>query len=87
MFELVGNVTLAVFACLLIYLFFKRKRQFPIVFIGLVVANILVNAVDVLFSQFLPGTPLSLSWKVWLPGVLWAWYMLRSRRVRNTFVN
>ena len=88
MFELIANVGLFVFSCLLVYLFFKKKRQFPVVFICVVLASIAVNIVDVAFQHALPiDDPASINGKLVSSGVLWMVYMIRSRRVRNTFVN
>jgi len=86
--ELVANITLFVAACLLVYLFYRKKRQFPIVFGWVILLHLFVQLIDALIIRVLPvndkGTP---NWAWVLPAVIWVVYMLRSRRVRNTFVN
>ncbi|MGE5803172.1 MAG: DUF3857 domain-containing protein [Gemmatimonadota bacterium] len=86
--ELVANITLLVFACLLIYLFYRKKRQFPIVFIGVMLLNVFIILFDAALMRAIPGDePGSTGLGAILPGLIWSVYMLRSRRVRNTFVH
>ena len=40
--ELVGNLTLLVFFILLIFLFFRRKKQFPVVFVWVAIFGIVM---------------------------------------------
>lgn len=74
-------------------LFFCRKRHFPKWFIGLWVATLITAVLDMLLTKaMLPDTPvldfqhfseqayLGLSALIWIP------YMLRSQRVKATFV-
>ena len=86
--ELVANIALFVFACLLIYLFYAKKRQFPVVFIWVTCLSVFINVFDGLLTQILPGDDsAAINWSGVVPGLLWILYMVRSRRVRNTFVN
>jgi hypothetical protein len=88
MFELIADVLLFVFACLLVWLFYKRKKQFPIVFIGFAVAGVLINIVQAICLQLLPiDDPGGVRGTLVVAALIWIVYMLRSRRVRNTFVN
>lgn len=75
------------------YLFFSRKRCFPKWFIGIWIAILITTVIDVLLTKAsLPDTSvldmehfreqayLGLSALIWIP------YMLRSQRVKATFV-
>ncbi|HEV2672184.1 MAG TPA: DUF3857 domain-containing protein [Gemmatimonadales bacterium] len=86
--ELVMNIALLVFACLLAYLYYARKKQFPIVFIGVMCGSVLINLLDAVFTGLLPvSESASTNRAVIVQALIWIPYMLRSRRVRNTFVN
>lgn len=92
MFELLGNIALFVFSVLLAWLFYRRKRQFPIVFTWIVLLSWAFVAIDHLAAGFVPlQDPDPVNWAGdfmrLLAAVLWIAYMRRSRRVRNTFVN
>ena len=92
MFELFGNIAMLVFTVLTIWLFFKKRRQFPGTFIWVIGASNVFSVVDMLLTSFVPVTDTTAAeWsrefgRIFI-AVLWIAYMLRSRRVRNTFVN
>ncbi len=93
-FELIGNVVLLGLSVLLIVLFFMKKKQFPIVYIGMMVLNVLIMLIDLIFIyQIQKALALDLNITatsqliaaivtsgVWIP------YMLVSKRVKNTFI-
>lgn len=92
MFELIGNIAMLVFTIFLAWLFYRRKRQFPVVFTWTVLLSWVFVAVDQLASGFVPvADPEPTNWSRELMRLLialiWVAYMRRSRRVRNTFVN
>jgi hypothetical protein len=88
MFELIANVLLFVFACLMVWLFYKKKKQFPIVFIGFAAAGVIINLLQTIYMQLLPiDEPGGVRGTLVVAALIWIAYMLRSRRVRNTFVN
>jgi transglutaminase-like putative cysteine protease/HAMP domain-containing protein len=92
MFELIGNIAMLVFSVLLTWLFYRRKRQFPIVFIWVVLLSWLFVAADHVLASLVPvASPEPTNWPRQVAGLLvaliWVAYMRRSRRVRNTFVN
>lgn len=95
--EIVVNIALFVATCVTIYLFFTKKKLFPKFFIILFIAFPLVVLIDglttlavfptVSFVQiFDPVTGGQLIATV-IAGAIWISYMLRSRRVKLTFVN
>jgi transglutaminase-like putative cysteine protease len=91
MFELIGNISMLVLSGLLIWLYFRRMRQFPIVYIGVGILSWVFVASDLALAGFVsPAPPEPTNWIrefARLPMTLiWMLYMLRSRRVRNTFV-
>lgn len=93
-FELIGNILLLGLSVLLIVLFFMKKKQFPIVYIGMMVLNVLIMLIDLIFIyQIQKALALDLNITatsqliaaiatsgVWIP------YMLVSKRVKNTFI-
>src|SRR5207247_11470250 len=92
MFELIGNISMLVFSCLLIWLYYRRKRQFPTVFIWFVLISWLFTFADLGLATLVPiAHPEPTRWSQHFGQVmavlLWILYMRRSRRVRNTFVN
>jgi transglutaminase-like putative cysteine protease len=90
--ELVGNLALLVFACLQVWLFFRRKRWFPGLFVMLAVARVIFEWTDALLANGIPtirarGVHWAQHETTLLVFALWVGYMFRSRRVQNTFVN
>jgi transglutaminase-like putative cysteine protease len=91
-FEVFGNVFFFTFNILAICLFFGKRRAFPKVFIGIIIANCLFLWIDHFLANTIPGvaevsdpkqsTQLfrSLFWTI-----IWTSYMLKSKRVRATF--
>ena len=97
--ELFGNGAIAVFAVVLIVMFFGKSRTFPSFYITLLIVNIIFFMIDFLLAfpaledVFLDlarsakkelGTAFGRSI---IFGFIWIPYMLMSKRVRNTFVN
>jgi Protein of unknown function (DUF2569)/Transglutaminase-like superfamily len=92
MFELLGNIALFVFSVLLAWLFYRRKRQFPMVFTWVVSLSWAFVAIDHLAAGFVPlQDPDPMNWARdfmrLLVALIWIAYMRRSQRVRNTFVH
>ncbi|HEY8156591.1 MAG TPA: DUF2569 domain-containing protein [Myxococcota bacterium] len=93
MFELVGNSAFILVSLILLFLFFKRSRRFPNLYIAYAVANLLFILCDAwLGSRVLPDEPMfdpdtarELSRSL-IAGAVWIPYMLNSQRVANTFV-
>jgi len=91
MFELFGNIALVIFTALTAWLFYTKKRQFPRTFIWVVGGSIVFSVVDMLLMSFLPiNDPTAAQWTRLIgrsvAAAIWIAYMLRSQRVRNTFV-
>lgn len=88
-----GTVFL-VWTLLLIVLFFKRRRLFPKLMIGLLAAECVGCGAELVFTRQLPGiSPAEIATiaytlfrSILILGV-WGTYLLVSRRVRNTFRN
>ncbi|HYL56684.1 MAG TPA: DUF2569 domain-containing protein [Gemmatimonadales bacterium] len=92
LFELVCNLAILVFSGLQLWLFFRRNRLFPSVFIVFGVARVIIQLLDAVAVSSLPPLQ-SRATNEWsalastsLGTALWVAYTLRSRRVRNTFV-
>lgn len=93
LFELVSNVGMIVCACLLVWLFFRRKRWFPAVLVVFFTAKVLLGWLDALAASAIPavaeraGAGWTTQVQSLLVAALWIGYLFRSRRVQNTFVN
>jgi hypothetical protein len=92
-FEIVGNLLLASAAVYAIILFFRKSWKFPRVAIGLLLANLLFLGADCAATTLLPNLPadtlqqgLRDLFRSVVGCAIWVPYLLRSRRVRNTFV-
>ena len=92
-FEIVGNLGFVAVYAVMIFLFFRKSRRFPQVYIAAALINLCFLAFDAWLCSFvLPDEPIldpdttkeivrSLaSTAIWVP------YMLVSKRVKNTFV-
>jgi predicted secreted protein len=90
--ELLVNIAFFQAFLVLMFLFLKRARMFPSLYIAVLLLNLAFLFVDALFLDWLaaPGTQTDFAWTPLLQGMasaaIWIPYMLRSRRVRNTFV-
>jgi transglutaminase-like putative cysteine protease len=86
---LIVNLTLFAASVLALVFFFQRRRIFPKVFIGILVAGILTAFVDGAVSKSLPGgtdvAETDHGARGIVTGVIWCFYMVQSRRVRVTF--
>lgn len=89
LYELAANIGLLVLYALLAVLFFRKRSNVPRFYVALIVASIAVPIIDaLLMSSFLPASD-----QGWARigqglffGALWSAYFMRSRRVRETFV-
>jgi hypothetical protein len=93
-FEIIGNCVFFIAFISLIFLFFKKKQIFPKVYIITLLANFAFIVIDALFCKVVfPTEPMfdadtsknvfqqALACAIWIP------YMIKSVRVKNTFVN
>ncbi|HEY6157951.1 MAG TPA: DUF3857 domain-containing protein [Gemmatimonadales bacterium] len=93
LFELVANLGLIVFAILQVSLFFRRKRMFLAVFVIFAAARVIIPAIDGLLINTIPALANradagpTVKWNVAFWALVWVWYVMRSKRVQNTFVN
>jgi hypothetical protein len=91
LFELAANLAQWVLSVLLLVLFFKRRSSFPRVAVLALLAGVVVQGGDLLLSGLLPGAEstaedIAKAVRNALGAVLWTAYLLRSRRVKATFV-
>lgn len=91
--ELVTNAALLIWAGALAYLFFAKRRSFPIVMIAFLIARVVFQAADLGVALMIPATAASIgpgTYAALAAGVLvaliWVPYFLTSRRVKATFV-
>jgi len=94
MFEMPGNQTLIAMSFLTLYLYFAKRSLFPKVFIICSILTLVFLLTDSIISRQIPmiaedpdfdqGREIT---RAFLRCVIWCPYMLRSRRVRATFVN
>ena len=89
--ELVANLGQLVFAILMLVLFFQRRTCFPKLMIGFYIASAVLQGADVMMSSLLPAIPVtakdySTLVRVVISSIIWSAYLLRSQRVKATFV-
>lgn len=94
LFELCGNSIFLIFGIVLLILFFCRKKSFPKVFIAFSIITVLFAVADsALASQLQSSVSIDLKMndpsqlvQSVVPALIWIPYMLKSVRVKNTFV-
>lgn len=94
MIEMLGNQTLIVMSFLTLYLYFAKRSLFPKVYIICSLFTFIFILTDIILSKQIPmiaenpdtGQAREIARAFWRC-VIWCPYMLRSRRVRATFVN
>lgn len=91
--EIVGGLGTVIMRLLLIVTYFQRRSSFPRLFVWVLVGSMAYLGLDFALGSMIPATAAEYSGKQLgkllagsLGGVLWALYLMRSRRVRNTFV-
>ena len=73
------------------YLFFTKKGTFPNSMIGLMCASIFLSVVDILVAELFTDLPITLDdisklTRQLMSTAIWSLYLVRSNRVKNTFV-
>ena len=92
--EIIINVGLLIAMVYLAYLFFTKRKQFPKFYIGIAVFSLVFVIIDALSSKIvLPNEPIfdpdtlkDLIQQL-IAVVIWVPYMLRSKRVKATFIH
>jgi hypothetical protein len=93
-FESIANMYLLAFSILLIPMFFNRRKIFPKLWIIYKISGFTIIALDTTLSLWLNSNADSNLWwatiaplsvKLLISGA-WIWYMLKSERVKETFV-
>jgi hypothetical protein len=93
MFEVSSNVWLLGLNLLALWLFFGKRRWFPVVYIAFIVGNALVLTADVWCGSFIADVAAEAGDFPWRDPIrqiayslLWTAYMLKSKRVKATFI-
>jgi hypothetical protein len=93
MFEVSANVWLLGLNALALWLFFGKHRHFPVLFLVLIASNAVVFLVDKVWGGAIPSLadesgqqPLAAVPRVFFFAIIWSIYILKSRRVKATFV-
>jgi hypothetical protein len=93
LFEIASNLCFAAVNCVLLYLFFKKKRSFPTYMILYMAFHVLILFGDTAAAHMnLPSTRLSIQTTTSIvraatSAAIWIPYFLLSRRVKVTFVH
>ena len=92
-YEILGSLILIFASFYLLFLYFKQSKFFPSYYIYLRLFAVIHIALDIIFFKMIfpeepmfdPSTARDLSQGI-LSAAIWIPYMLRSRRVKNTFI-
>lgn len=89
LFELIANIVQVVFVFLTAVLFFRKRSSAPRILIAVFWGSLAAQVLDLLLSRQLPQA-VHAQWRELVRAAigsgLWTAYLLRSRRVRATFV-
>jgi hypothetical protein len=91
--ELVVNAALLIWAGVLVYLFFTRRRSFPIAMIAFMIVRVVVQVADAGVALMIPAAAARMGPAAYgglasgvLVALIWVPYLIKSRRVELTFV-
>jgi len=91
--EMVANAALLVWAFVLLYLFFTKRRAFPRAMIAFLIVRVAIQMADIFVARSIPIAAASIGPRVYgslagnlLVVLVWVPYFLKSRRVAATFV-
>ena len=91
--ELVVNAALFIWAGVLLYLFFAKRRSFPAVMITFMITRVLFQAADLGVALMIPAAAARIGPAVYgglaggvLVTLVWVPYFIRSHRVQSTFI-
>jgi hypothetical protein len=92
-FELFANTSLLCLNVFLVFLYFGKRRIFPMTYILLMASNVVFLLLDEIVSNRIPSiaaksddASLRTLFRAVFATLLWGSYMLRSKRVKATFV-
>jgi hypothetical protein len=92
-FGLLGQISILTLEIFVVVLFFQKRRIFPRWFIALLAVNVLFLVADAISVQFLktvsPALTASLARNIvrsFIGCCIWIPYMLKSLRVKTTFI-
>ena len=92
--EVTFNVIIFIASLYLVYLFFKERKAFPKIYIFLVLASLFFIVFDTFSASLVISDQKSLDdetvkefLRVFVGACIWIPYLLKSKRVRNTFIN
>jgi hypothetical protein len=91
--ELVANAALLVWAIVLLYLFFTKRRAFPGAMIVFLIVRVVIQVGDILVARMIPAAAATIGPSVYgalagnlLVVLIWVPYFIKSRRVAATFI-
>ena len=88
-FELAASLVFAFLCFVVFYYFYKRNRNFPLIFVIYLVAEVIVEAVSYLLFAHLSNDPVLMLQKLAFStviAVVMIVYLKRSERVKQTFI-
>ena len=92
LFELFSNIFLTVFSFLLLFLFFKKRRSFPDLFIVFMVLGLIIQFGDHVLASQIPAVKSEIDpqaiaelTRMFFFSIIWISYLKVSRRVKATF--
>ncbi|RBA23078.1 DUF2569 domain-containing protein [Herminiimonas fonticola] len=92
--EIILNIVWLGLTIWLAFLFFKKQKQVPKLYVAWLGLSCILQIADIVFGSFVPGVVEHQDGSVYkelaksaLATAIWAPYFITSKRVKNTFVN
>lgn len=90
-FEMVINILIFLFIVIILIFLFRKKRLYPKLAISLIVGNNIIVGLDHLFCNLIGLETTGVEFAQYvvrlIAGILWIVYFVKSKRVKNTFLN
>jgi len=90
-FEMIVNILFLLFTVIVMFYLFKKKRIYPKLAIALIVIGNIIVGLDTMFGYLVGlniiGSEIAMDIGRLIAGILWISYFIKSRRIKNTFVN
>lgn len=92
LFELTVNIFWLVFSCLILVLFFQKRKSFPEIFIPYMIFGLVIMILDCFLVYLIPSVKVNWEFEIYKDVIkqgiytfIWSLYFMKSKRVKRTF--